>query len=138
MNESFDPRSAKSIFGRIGGMGTLGGLAGGLLAERVAAWVSSSAVVLVMAILHLACASLLWRAFPLTTAAGKIAEQLRGAVPLVDTQTLDRAIAHAYAAGSAGDTVLLAPACASFDQFRSYEHRGEVFKQLVNQLEGKE
>src|SRR4051794_2568567 len=71
-------------------------------------------------------------------AAGKIAEQLEGAVPLVDAQTLDRAITHAYAAGSAGDTVLLAPACASFDQFRSYEHRGEVFKQLVNRLEGRE
>jgi UDP-N-acetylmuramoylalanine--D-glutamate ligase len=71
-------------------------------------------------------------------AAGKIAEQLQGAVPLVDAQTLDAAIAHAYAAGSAGDTVLLAPACASFDQFRSYEHRGEVFKQIVNQLPPKE
>jgi UDP-N-acetylmuramoylalanine--D-glutamate ligase len=33
--------------------------------------------------------------------------------------------------------VLLAPACASFDQFRSFEHRGEVFKQVVNQLERK-
>jgi UDP-N-acetylmuramoylalanine--D-glutamate ligase len=71
-------------------------------------------------------------------AAGKIAEELQGAVPLLDVKTLDRAIAHAYAAGSVGDTVLLAPACASFDQFRSYEHRGEVFKQLVNQLEPKE
>jgi UDP-N-acetylmuramoylalanine--D-glutamate ligase len=71
-------------------------------------------------------------------AAGKIAEQLRGAVPLVEAKTLDGAIAHSYKAGSRGDTVLLAPACASFDQFRSYEHRGEVFKQLVNQLEPKE
>jgi UDP-N-acetylmuramoylalanine--D-glutamate ligase len=33
-----------------------------------------------------------------------------------------------------GDTVLLAPACASFDQFESYEHRGRVFKQLVRSL----
>jgi UDP-N-acetylmuramoylalanine--D-glutamate ligase len=71
-------------------------------------------------------------------AAAKIAEQLQGAVPLIDAQTLDRAIARAYADGSAGDTVLLAPACASFDQFRSYEHRGEVFKQLVQQLVPKE
>jgi AAA family ATP:ADP antiporter len=71
MNESFDPRSAKLVFGRIGGMGTVGGLAGGLLAERVAAWVSSSAVVLALGILHLACAGLLWRAFPVTAGAAK-------------------------------------------------------------------
>ena len=70
-------------------------------------------------------------------AAGKIADQLEGAVPLVDAKTLDLAIAHAYRNGSPGDTVLLAPACASFDQFRSYEHRGEVFKQIVRQLEPK-
>jgi UDP-N-acetylmuramoylalanine--D-glutamate ligase len=34
--------------------------------------------------------------------------------------------------------VLLAPACASFDQFRSFEHRGQVFKEIVNQLEPKD
>jgi UDP-N-acetylmuramoylalanine--D-glutamate ligase len=67
-------------------------------------------------------------------AAGKIAEQLAGAAPLVDVKTLDAAVRHGYTHGAPGDTVLLAPACASFDQFRSYEHRGEVFKQLVNAL----
>ena len=71
-------------------------------------------------------------------AASKIADQLKGAVQLVEVQTIDGAIAHAYRHGRPGDTLLLAPACASFDQFRSYEHRGEVFKQLVNQLESKE
>ena len=67
----------------------------------------------------------------------KIAEQLRGAVPLIDAKTLDQAVARAFADAQPGDTVLLAPACASFDQFRSYEHRGEVFKQSVNQLQPK-
>jgi len=68
-------------------------------------------------------------------AAPKIAAHLAGAVPIVNAQTLDRAVALAYMDAQPGDTVLLAPACASFDQFRSYEHRGEVFKQLVNQLQ---
>jgi len=68
-------------------------------------------------------------------AAPKLVRQLRGAVPLVESGTLDAAIRYGYRNGSAGDTVLLAPACASFDQFRSFEHRGEVFKQIVNQLE---
>ncbi|MGA9626605.1 MAG: UDP-N-acetylmuramoyl-L-alanine--D-glutamate ligase [Bryobacteraceae bacterium] len=71
-------------------------------------------------------------------AAGKISSQLRGAAPLVDSKTLDAAVAHAYAGSQPGDTILLAPACASFDQFRSFEHRGEVFKQIVNQLPPKD
>ena len=70
-------------------------------------------------------------------AAEKIAGQLMGSVPLINVHTLEAAIRHAYQFGTSGDTVLLAPACASFDQFRSYEHRGEVFKQIVNQLEAK-
>jgi UDP-N-acetylmuramoylalanine--D-glutamate ligase len=67
-------------------------------------------------------------------AAGKIREQLNGAVPLVEAGTIDAAIDYGYRHAGPGDTVLLAPACASFDQFRSFEHRGEVFKQIVNQL----
>ena len=43
-------------------------------------------------------------------------------------KTIDAAVAHAYAHAAPGDTVLLAPACASFDQFQSYEHRGEVLQ----------
>jgi len=71
-------------------------------------------------------------------AAPKIAEQVQGAAPLVDARTLDQAVVHAFSHARPGDTVLLAPACASFDQFRSYEHRGEVFKEIVNHLEPKE
>ncbi len=70
-------------------------------------------------------------------AAGKIAGEISGAVPLVDAKTIDAAVAHAFAHAAPGDTVLLAPACASFDQFKSYEHRGEFFKQVVNGLEPK-
>ena len=70
-------------------------------------------------------------------AAGKIRDQIAGAVPLVDAKTLDVAVRDAYAAAQPGDTVLLAPACASFDQFDNYEHRGRAFKSLVAQLEPK-
>jgi UDP-N-acetylmuramoylalanine--D-glutamate ligase len=68
-------------------------------------------------------------------AAAKIAEQLGGAVPLEHSGTLENAVRFAYGHARTGDTVLLAPACASFDQFTSYEHRGQVFKSLVQQLE---
>jgi UDP-N-acetylmuramoylalanine--D-glutamate ligase len=71
-------------------------------------------------------------------AAPKIAAALDGAVPLVNAGTLDRAIAHGFSHGQPGDTVLLAPACASFDQFKSFEHRGDVFKEIVNRLEEKD
>jgi UDP-N-acetylmuramoylalanine--D-glutamate ligase len=69
-------------------------------------------------------------------AAGKIAEQLDPAVPMLYCGTLQAAVNEARARASAGDTVLLAPACASFDQFDNYEHRGKVFKQIVGELEG--
>ena len=68
-------------------------------------------------------------------AAEKIAGQLEGAVTLVKSGTLENAVAEAWSNAHSGDTVLLAPACASFDQFQSYEHRGRVFKDLVNGLQ---
>jgi UDP-N-acetylmuramoylalanine--D-glutamate ligase len=71
-------------------------------------------------------------------AAEKIAGQVEGAAPLVRAGTLDRAVELAFAGAAAGDTVLLAPACASFDQFTSYEHRGRVFKDLVAALTGED
>ena len=67
-------------------------------------------------------------------AADKIQSHLEGAVPLIQCGTLERAVAEAFAKARPGDTVLLAPACASFDQFQSYEQRGQVFKQLVKDL----
>jgi UDP-N-acetylmuramoylalanine--D-glutamate ligase len=69
-------------------------------------------------------------------AAGKIAEQLGSdAVPLLQCGTLAKAVGEAHRSAKPGDTVLLAPACASFDQFESFEHRGRVFKELVNGLQ---
>jgi len=70
-------------------------------------------------------------------AAAKIRSQIEGSVPIYDSKTMDVALLDAYAAAQLGDTILLAPACASFDQFDNYEHRGRVFKNLVNQLEPK-
>ncbi len=68
------------------------------------------------------------------SAAEKIAHQLEGVVKIEGAETLERAVAFAHGAAVAGDTVLLAPACASFDQFENYEQRGRVFKELVAAL----
>jgi UDP-N-acetylmuramoylalanine--D-glutamate ligase len=67
-------------------------------------------------------------------AAAKIADHLEGAVELVQCGDIPSAVSVARSRATAGDTVLLAPACASFDQFRSFEHRGEVFKETVRAL----
>jgi UDP-N-acetylmuramoylalanine--D-glutamate ligase len=52
----------------------------------------------------------------------------------VRAETVENAVRLAAEAANSGDIVLLAPACASFDQFESYEHRGRVFKQTVLDL----
>ena len=65
------------------------------------------------------------------SAAEKIERQLAGVAKIERAETLERAVAAAHAIAVAGDTVLLAPACASFDQFENYEQRGRVFKELV-------
>jgi UDP-N-acetylmuramoylalanine--D-glutamate ligase len=68
-------------------------------------------------------------------AAPKIKAHLGGAVRIIEAGTIDEAVRAAYSEAVAGDTVLLAPACASFDQFNSYEHRGRVFKDLVRDMQ---
>ena len=68
------------------------------------------------------------------SAAEKIERQLDGVVKIERAETLQRAVAFAQEAATGGDTVLLAPACASFDQFENYEQRGRVFKELVQTL----
>lgn len=68
-------------------------------------------------------------------AAVRISEHLGDTVPKIECGTLGVAVREAFRRATIGDTVLLAPACASFDQFTSYEHRGRVFKDLVAALE---
>ena len=67
-------------------------------------------------------------------AAQKIESQIAGSVAIEHAGTLQRAVEVAAHSAQPGDIVLLAPACASFDQFENYEHRGRIFKQLVHEL----
>ena len=74
------------------------------------------------------------RVYTIGAAAEKIESHIKGAAEIVHAVTLDNAIRRAAAAAQPGDIVLLAPACASFDQFQSYNHRGRVFKEVVHSL----
>jgi UDP-N-acetylmuramoylalanine--D-glutamate ligase len=69
--------------------------------------------------------------YTIGAAAEKIESQIRGAAAVVSSGTIESAVRQASASAAPGDVVLLAPACASFDQFQNYEHRGRVFKELV-------
>ena len=73
------------------------------------------------------------RIYTIGAAAAKIESQVKGA-EVVHAETLENAIRKAHATAKSGDVVLLAPACASFDQFKSYEHRGKMFKEIVRGL----
>ena len=64
----------------------------------------------------------------------KIEKELKDGFPIVRCETLEKAVAYAAQHAATGEIVLLSPACASFDQFKSFEERGRVFKQLVNRL----
>ena len=75
------------------------------------------------------------RVYTIGAAAEKIESHIKGAAEVVHAETLDNAVRRAAAVAKAGDIVLLAPACASFDQFQSYNHRGRVFKEVVHALE---
>jgi len=60
---------------------------------------------------------------------------LAGICPVHRSDDLKSAVRMSRCLAGAGDVVLLAPACASFDQFKDYAHRGEVFAQAVRELE---
>jgi UDP-N-acetylmuramoylalanine--D-glutamate ligase len=83
------------------------------------------------------------RVYTIGAAAMKIESQIisssgthgkSGGPEVIHAETLENAIRKASAVAQPGDVVLLAPACASFDQFKSYEHRGRVFKEIVRGL----
>lgn len=64
----------------------------------------------------------------------KLIENFKGICEVVDTDNLKDAVAAACEHAAGGDTVLLSPCCASFDLFKNYENRGELFKQAVRQI----
>jgi UDP-N-acetylmuramoylalanine--D-glutamate ligase len=70
-------------------------------------------------------------AYLIGEAAERLAADLEGTAPLVRAGDLGSAVAQARAAARPGDTILLSPACASYDQFESYEERGEQFRKLA-------
>ena len=66
---------------------------------------------------------------------GKIHEAFKGNVnSIIDADTMSEAVFRSYEIANKGDVVLLSPACASFDMFDNYEHRGIEFKKCVRQL----
>jgi UDP-N-acetylmuramoylalanine--D-glutamate ligase len=66
--------------------------------------------------------------------AEKVVKAFASVVPVTIATTMDEAVRIAATLATPGDVVLLSPACASFDWFENYEHRGRVFKQFVAQL----
>ena len=67
-------------------------------------------------------------------ASRKIESQLAGTVPVTRAASMEEAVQLAFGQADPGEVVLLAPACSSFDMFRDYEERGNVFKEAVHRL----
>lgn len=76
------------------------------------------------------------RVYTIGAAAEKIESQIAG-TEVIRAETLENAVRRAHDSAKSGDVVLLAPACASFDQFQNYEHRGRFFKEAVRALPDK-
>ena len=79
------------------------------------------------------------KAYLIGKAAAEFEQTLSGHVPVAQAGNIERAIRSAYedarGSESTNPVVLLSPACASFDQFRDFEHRGDVFRESVTQLQ---
>ena len=74
------------------------------------------------------------KAYTIGEAGELFASLLSPHMNVAECETLERAVGEAAREAEAGDTVLLSPACASFDQFRDFEDRGDRFKELVGAL----
>lgn len=74
------------------------------------------------------------KAYTIGEASELFARLLSPHMAVAECRTLERAVGEAAAEAEAGDTILLSPACASFDQFRDFEQRGERFRELVGEL----
>ena len=72
--------------------------------------------------------------FLIGEAANIIKKQLKGCAPMIDCKTLSNAIKKIHSVAQKGDIVLFSPACASFDQFNDFEHRGREFKKFVTAI----
>jgi UDP-N-acetylmuramoylalanine--D-glutamate ligase len=78
------------------------------------------------------------RALLVGAASPAIRAGLAGAVPLEECGTVGAAVAAGLAGAAAGDVVVLAPGCASFDQYRNFEERGDDFREAVRAISRKE
>ncbi len=76
------------------------------------------------------------RAYLIGEAAAEFEQALGGAVPYEMAGTMEQAVRSAAAQARPGEAVVLSPACASFDQFRNFVHRGQVFQELVQNVVG--
>lgn len=74
------------------------------------------------------------RVFTIGEAAERVKRELSPMVSVERVKSLDSAITRAYEIANKGETVLFSPGCSSFDMFQNYEHRGEVFKEIVDLL----
>jgi UDP-N-acetylmuramoylalanine--D-glutamate ligase len=84
--------------------------------------------------LHAPVAATCQAAYLIGEAAPRLRDALEGAVPLVDCGHLEKAVEAAAAAAESGEVVLLSPACASWDQFKNFEDRGDQFRAAVTRL----
>jgi UDP-N-acetylmuramoylalanine--D-glutamate ligase len=63
-----------------------------------------------------------------------IRKDLDGCCLITECETMEEAIQTSYHLSQPGDSLVLSPACSSYDMFRDFEHRGEVFKELIRKL----